>query len=137
MKKDIIFHPVKGIQVAIVRSITEEQAEEWNVIVINRNDQPVTSVFVTSKGYANSESGTNAEQRTSTLRHFFPEIPSGGHVVVEPILPDVFHLNNEFWISYFIGSQIYDKKFIFVPDSIVEANMMTIDPPGLEGVLHE
>jgi hypothetical protein len=46
-------------------------------------------------------------------------------------------LNNEFWVSYFIGSQIYDKKFIFVPDSIIEENMMTIDPPGLEGVLHE
>ncbi|MHA4737388.1 hypothetical protein [Dyadobacter sp. MSC1_007] len=137
MKKDIIFHPVKGIQVAIVKSITEDHAEEWNVIVINRNDQPVTSVFVTSKGYGNSESGTNTDQRTSTLRHFFPEIPAGEHVVVEPILPDVFHLNNEFWVSYFIGSQIYDKKFIFVPDSIVEANMMTIDPPGLEGVLHE
>ena len=66
-----------------------------------------------------------------------PEIPSGGHVVVEPIMPDVFHLNNEYWVSYFIGSQIFDKKFIFVPDSIVEENMMTIDPPGLEGVLHE
>lgn len=137
MKKDIIFHPVKGIQVAIVKSVADDHTEEWNVIVINRNDQPVTSVFVTSKGYGNSESGTNTDQRTSTLRHFFPEIPAGEHVVVEPILPDVFHLNNEFWVSYFIGSQIYDKKFIFVPDSIVEANMMTIDPPGLEGVLHE
>ena len=137
MKKDIIFHPVKGIQVAIVKSVADDLAEEWNVIVINRNDQPVTSVFVTSKGYGNSESGTNTDQRTSTLRHFFPEIPAGEHVVVEPILPDVFHLNNEFWVSYFIGSQIYDKKFIFVPDSIVEANMMTINPPGLEGVLHE
>ena len=104
---------------------------------INRNDEAVTSVFVTSKGYGNSESGTNTDQRTSTLRHFFPEIPSGGHVVVEPIMPDVFHLNNEFWVSYFIGSQIFDKKFIFVPDSIIEENMMTIDPLGLEGVLHE
>ncbi|WP_090387075.1 hypothetical protein [Dyadobacter sp. SG02] len=137
MKKDIIFHPVKGIKVAIVRSTNELNAEEWNVIVINRNDEPVTSVFVTSKGYGNTESGTNTDQRTSTLRHFFPEIPSGGHVVVEPIMPDVFHLNNEFWVSYFIGSQIFDKKFIFVPDSIVEENMMTIDPLGLEGVLHE
>lgn len=137
MKKDIIFHSVKGIQVAIVRSTNELNAEEWNVVVINRNDGPVTSVFVTSKGYGNSESGTNTDQRTSTLRHFFPEIPPGDHVVVEPIMPDVFHLNNEFWISYFIDSQIYDKKFIFVPDSIVEENMMTIDPLGLEGVLHE
>jgi len=137
MKKDIIFHPVQGIQVAIVRSINAEQAEEWNVIVINRNEQPITNVFVTSKGYGNSESGTNSDQRTSTLRHFFPEIQPSEHVVVEPIMPDVFHLNNEFWVSYFIGKQIYDKKFIFVPDSIIEDNLIQISPLGLEGVLHE
>jgi hypothetical protein len=137
MKKDIVFHPVKGIQVAIVRDVNEAQQEEWSVILINRNDETVTNVFVTSKGYSNSESGTNSDQRTSTLRHFFPEIAAGGHTVVEPIMPELFHLNNEYWVSYFIGSQIYDKKFIFVPDSIVEANLMTITPPGLLGVLHE
>jgi hypothetical protein len=52
-------------------------------------------------------------------------------------MPDVFHLNNEFWVSYFIGKQIYDKKFIFVPDSIIEDNLIQISPLGLEGVLHE
>ncbi len=137
MKKDIIFHPVQGIQVAIVRSINESGADEWNVIVINRNQEPITNVFVTSKGYGNTESGTNSDQRTSTLRHFFPEIKASEHVVVEPIMPDVFHLNNEFWVSYFIGNQIYDKKFIFVPDSIIEDNLIPISPLGLEGVVHE
>lgn len=137
MKKDIIFHPVSGIKVAIVRNNNEPEQEDWSVIVINRNEQPVNNVFVTSKGYSNSESGTNSDQRTSTLRHFFPEIGAGKHVVVEPIMPELFHLNNEYWVSYFIGNQIYDKKFIFVPDSIVEANLMTIDPPGLQGVLHD
>ncbi|KQS25356.1 hypothetical protein [Dyadobacter sp. Leaf189] len=137
MKKDIIFHPVKGIQVAIVKNLNELQQEEWNVIVINRNEQPITNVFVTSKGYSNSESETNSDQKTSTLRHFFPEIAPSEHAVVEPIMPDVFHLNNEFWVSYFIGNQIYDKKFIFVPDSIIDANLTNIEPLGLQGVLHE
>ncbi|WP_149241176.1 hypothetical protein [Dyadobacter sp. 32] len=137
MKKDIIFHPVQGVQVAVVRKINEQNAAEWNVVVINRNPQSITNVFVTSKGYGNSESGLNSEQKTSTLRHFFPEITSGQHQVVEAIMPDVFHLNNEFWISYFLGNQIYDKKFIFVPDSIVDDNIIEIVPLGLEGVLHE
>jgi hypothetical protein len=137
MKKDIIFHPVQGVQVAIVRTINDSDTAEWNVIVINRNDKPITNCFVTSKGYSNSESGTNSDQRTSTLRHFFPEIQPGAHVVVEPIMPDVFHLNNEFWISYFLEKQIYDKKFIFVPDSIIEDNLIVIDPLGVEGILHE
>ena len=137
MKKDIIFHPVQGVQVAVVRKINEQNTAEWNVVVINRNDQPITNVFVTSKGYGNTESGLNSDQKTSTLRHFFVEIAAGKHQVVEAIMPDVFHLNNEFWISYFLGNQIYDKKFIFVPDSIVEDNIIEIVPLGLEGVLHE
>ncbi|GAB2764420.1 hypothetical protein GCM10027275_01900 [Rhabdobacter roseus] len=137
MKKDIDFLPVEGIQVAIVKKTNELNQAEWHVVLLNRNQVPITNVFVTSKGYANGESGTPTEQRTSTLRHFFAEVPSGGHVVVEPIMPELFHLNNEYWVSYFIESQIYDKKFIFVPDSIVEANLMEIIPLGLEGVLHE
>lgn len=137
MKKDIIFHPVEGVKVAIVRTIDELNEAQWNVIVLNRNNQPITGVFVTSKGYGNTESGDNAGIKTSTLRHFFPEIKAQDHVVVEPIMPEVFHLNNEFWISYFLGNQIYDKKFIFVPDSIVEDNIIEIEPLGLEGVLHD
>jgi hypothetical protein len=137
MKKDIIFHPVEGVKVAIIREINELNEAQWNVIVINRNEQPITGVFVTSKGYGNTESGQNADIKTSTLRHFFPEIKPADYVVVEPIMPDVFPLNNEFWISYFLGNQIYDKKFIFVPDSIVEDNIIKIEPLGLEGVLHD
>ena len=135
MKKDIPFLPVEGIQVAIVRTINALNAEEWHVTLINRNDQPITNVFVTSKGYGSLE--TNADQKTSTLRHFFPEVPSGGHVIVEPIMPALFHLTNEYWVSYFIENQVYDKKFIFVPDSIVPDHLIDIKPLGLVGVLHE
>lgn len=137
MKKDIPFHPVQGIQVAIVRRINAENTAEWSVVVVNRNPTAITTVMVTSKGYSNSESGLNSGQKTSTLRHFFPEINAEQHQVVESIMPEVFHLTNEFWISYFLGNQIYDKKFIFVPDSIVEDNIVEIAPFGLEGVLHE
>jgi hypothetical protein len=137
MKKDIPFHPVQGIQVAIVRNINQANVAEWSVVVINRNLLPINTVMVTSKGYSNTESGLGTGQKTSTLRHFFPEIQPEQHQVVETIMPEVFHLNNEYWISYFLENQIYDKKFIFVPDSIVEHNLVEITPFGMEGVLHE
>jgi len=35
-------------------------------------------------------------------------------MLIEPIDPNVLHLNNEYWVSYYIGSQIYDKRFVFV-----------------------
>ena len=53
------------------------------------------------------------------------------------ITPDVFHLNNEYWVSYYIGNQIFDKKFIFVPDSIREENLILIENLNLKGILHE
>lgn len=137
MKKDIPFLPVEGIQIAIVRKLNEANEPEWDVVLLNRNEVPITNVFVTSKGYSNSENGSDLVQKTSSLRHFFAEVPASGSMTIEPIMPGVFHLNNEFWVSYFIDNQIYDKKFIFVPDSIVEGNLVEIAALGASGVLHK
>ena len=134
MKKDISFLPVEGVQIVIARQQNGSGEYDWQVFLINQNDVPIKTVFVTSKGYGQKN---DEEQKTSVLRHFFVEVPPGGHEVVETILPDVFHLNNEYWVSYFIDEQIFDKKFIFVPDSIVEENLVTVPALGLEGILHE
>jgi len=134
MKKDINFLPVEGVQIAIARKETLVGDYDWQVLLINRNDTPIHTVFVTSKGYGEKDA---EEQKTSILRHFFADVSAGAYEVVETIMPDVFHLNNEYWVSYYIDNQIFDKKFIFVPDSIVEANLVQIPTLGLEGILHE
>jgi hypothetical protein len=86
-----------------------------------------------SKGYGEKNGET---QRTSTLRHFLDMVPAQSTAVIEPIDPSVFHLNNEYWVSYYVGTQIYDKKFVFVPDTICDANISLIKELQLEGVLH-
>ena len=133
MKKDINFLPVEGVHIVIARKDNLIGGYDWQVFLINQNDVSIQTVFVTSKGYGLKN---DEEQKTSTLRHFFVEIQPGAHEVVETIMPDVFHLNNEYWVSYFIGKQIFDKKFIFVPDSIIEENLVTIPALGLEGIFH-
>jgi HEPN domain-containing protein len=133
VKKDINFLPVEGIQVVVARKLTELNQYDWCVYLINQNQQPIHTVFVTSTGYGEKN---GEEQKTATLRHFFVSIESGANEIVETIMPDVFHLNNEYWVSYYIGSQIYDKKFIFVPDSITESHLVNIPALGLEGILH-
>jgi hypothetical protein len=40
-------------------------------------------------------------------------------------------------VSYYIDGQIYDKKFIFVPDSITEGNLSRIEQLDLVGVVHK
>ena len=133
MKKDINFLPVEGVQIAIARKENLIGGYDWQVFLINQKDVPIKTVFVTSKGYGRKG---DEEQKTSTLRHFFVEVKPGTHEVVESIMPDVFHLNNEYWVSYYIDNQVFDKKYIFVPDSIVEEHLVTIPALKLDGILH-
>lgn len=62
---------------------------------------------------------------------------------VEVITKEVFHLINEYWVSYFVDARLpdgqgnlYDKKFRFVPESINTNQLTFIEVLGSEGVLH-
>lgn len=129
MKKDIDFSPVKNVHIVIAKT-----EEGWKVFIINRNKEKLENVMITSRGY-----GLNMKenQKTSTLRHMIPYLDPGMFALVEPIDESVLHLNNEYWVSYFMDGQVYDKKFIFVPDSIIEDNLIHIEELEMMGILHD
>ena len=129
MKKDIDFSPVKNVHVVIART-----EEGWKVFIINRNAEKLENVMITSKGYGEQK---GESQATSTLRHMIPYLDPGMYALVEPIDESVLHLTNEYWVSYFINGQVFDKKFIFVPDSIIEANLSFIEELKMRGILHD
>jgi hypothetical protein len=133
MKKDIDFDPVEGVSVAIATQHNELGQPVWNVYLLNNNPFDLDNVLVTSKGYGVYE---GEEIKTSVLRHMFEQVPAKSFVKIEPIDPAIFHINNEYWVSYYRGQKIFDKKFIFVPDSIVESNLIDISMLNLRGVLH-
>jgi hypothetical protein len=133
MKKDIEFLPVKDISLAIAKKTNELNQEEWYVYIINRKEIPIANILITSKGYGEME---GEKKQTSVLRQFIEKIDPLQAVVIEPINPDLFSLFNEFWVSFYIGEHIFDKKFIFVPGSIKDENLSLIKEIGLEGVLH-
>ena len=133
MKKDIKIPTVENVTLAIAREKNLLDQYEWKVYLINNNPYPIENTLVASKGYGEKEGET---QRTSTLRHFLETVPEKATTAIESIDPNVFHLNNEYWVSYYVGMQIYDKKFVFVPDSICEANITFIKELQQEGVLH-
>lgn len=131
MIKDIQFKEVKNIAVAVVRD-GDEDSDLWDVYLLNMNPIPVTGVFITSKGYGE----INQEARkTSELRWFFDEIQANGVVKIEAIVEDVFGLHNEYWVSYYIGTQIYDKRFVFLAESIKPENFTKIPILSQKGVL--
>ncbi len=135
MKHDIKFPTVEGISIAVVKEQEENSQTLWQVYLVNSNDFDITNLTVRSKGYGNNSEGLF--QETSTLRYFINSVGARRYEPIELIDESVFHLNNEYWVSYFVNEQIYDKKFIFVPDSIIENNLTPI--PILErlGVLHK
>lgn len=129
MKKDIDFSPVKNVTLTVVK-----MGDEWEVYLLNRSDKKLDTILITSKGYGEKD---GSQQKTSLLRHAIPYVDPGMYAKVESIQPEVFHLTNEYWVSYYIDGQIYDKKFLFVPDSIVDENLVEIPELGAQGVLHD
>ena len=133
MKKDIEFPKVKGVSVAVIKRPLSEIEAEWVVYLINENDFPLENALVCSTGYGEM----NGEKRkSSTLRHGFPIVPAKSTSFIEPIAPEVFVLTNEYWISYYVGNQLFDKKYVFVPETIIDDNLVTVPLLGEKGVLH-
>lgn len=133
MIKDIKIPEVKNVTLAIARIKNPGERDDWKVYLINNNDHPIDNTLVASKGYGEKD---GEPQQTSVLRHFLETVPAHSIALVEPIDPALFHLNNEYWVSYYVGRQIFDKRFVFVPDAIREENISFIRELDMEGVLH-
>lgn len=132
MKKDIKINPVTGVKLAIVKE-ESDAGTGWAVYILNLNLIELSTVLINSKGYGL----INGEKRTtSTLRHHVKELKAQEFVRVEPIDPALFSLTNEFWVSYFILDELFDKKFIFTPGSFDPSQIRLIPELGKEGVLH-
>jgi hypothetical protein len=88
-------------------------------------------VLVTSKGYG-FHGGEKV--KTSTLRHFLDIVPPHDFAKVEPIVETVFGLNNEYWVSFYVNKVMFDKKYLFLPETISEeffTHIPVIDKKGV------
>lgn len=130
MIKDIVFPEVEDIAVAVIQEV--EGLDEYNVYLINLKFTDITNVLITSTGYGviNEE-----HKKTSTLRHYFEVIKLQDFMTIEPISKEVFGLSNEYWISFTMNGQLMDKKFVFLPETIVETNFVNVPIINKKGVL--
>jgi len=131
MKKDLPENNVEDIAIAVALEGESVEAKTWYVYLINLKDQDIENVLITSKGYGEKD---GEQVKTSTLRHMFPLVEARSFKLIEPIDEQTFGLNNEYWLSYYIDRNIFDKKFIFLPESIVESNFIKlplINKPGV------
>jgi len=132
MLKDIPQLAVENIVVAIIKEPNDEGEMVWNAYVINLYDQEISNVLVSSKGYGSFE---GREVKTSVLRHLIGNIDANDYAKIEPIMENLFGLSNEFWVSFYKGKDIYDKKYIFLPETISEDNFTMIPVLNKKGVM--
>lgn len=132
MKKDLPVNVVENVSIAVVMESASPEAKNWNVYLINLKDEVIETVLVSSKGYGEK----NGEAvKTSILRHSIGNVAPHDYAMIEMIDEQVFGLTNEYWLSYYINGVIYDKKFVFVPESIVESNLIRVPVLNKPGVM--
>ena len=130
MKSDLNIPKVEGVEIAAV--MRDDDHQLWDIVIINRNAYPLKNVLITSKGYGK----INREKKeTSTLRHMIEALSPHSFTVVEPIQTEVFDLTNEYWVSYYLHEQIYDKKYIFPPETIQVSDASKINGFELTGII--
>jgi hypothetical protein len=132
MKKDILQPVVEGISIAVVLESEDPVSRHWNVYLVNHRTEKIENVLVSSKGYGTKD---GKEVKTSTLRHSMGSLEGQSFSTIEAIDEQVFGLTNEYWLSFYIGTQLYDKKFIFLPESIIDSNLIRIPLVNKPGVM--
>jgi len=132
MIKDLPDNTVKDIAIAVALEKETAESKIWYVYLINLKNEPIENVLITSKGYGEKD---GVQVKTSVLRHMIPVLEANSFKLVEPIDEATFGLNNEYWLSYYIGKNIFDKKFIFLPESIVEMNFVRLPVVNKVGVM--
>lgn len=132
MKKDLPENIVEDISIAVSLESETPETKSWSVYLINRKRETLKNVLVTSKGYDVSD---GKDIKTSILRHFIGDVEANSFALIEPIDDALFGLTNEYWLSYYIDGVIYDKKFIFLPESVVDENFIKLPILNKPGVL--
>ena len=132
MKKDFPENIVEDVAMAVVLLSETPEVKNWTVYVINLKDVHLDNVLISSKGYGEKD---GRQVKTSVLRHLIGDLKPQSFAGVEAIDTEVFGLTNEYWLSYYINGTIYDKKFIFLPESIVDENLMRIPLLNKPGVM--
>ncbi len=130
MKKDIEIPEVTGVKVAVAKSLDQNGESEWRAYLINENLIDLEQVMITTKGY---EKADGSGRKTSILRHVIQGVAPQSYAIIERVQPTTFGFYNEFWVSFYILNELFDKKFVLPP--FLEFDVEIIDTLELPGKL--
>lgn len=129
MKKDIQIPIAQNVYVAAVDQWDGEKLnKDWWVYLINDQNEALEAAILVSRGYGEG-------LQTSTMRHGFGTLAPKSITKVELLQEEVFKLNNEFFLTFFQGNKLFERKFVFERHQITEANTVEIPLMDENGVL--
>jgi hypothetical protein len=135
MREELLGPKVEDVAMAIVQEKGENDEAIYNAYLLNLKDNEILEgIIVTSKGYGENVN-TGEKVKTSMLRHCLEILLPNEAARIEPIMEEVFGLTNEYWVSFWINDNMYDKKYIFLPETIQEKNMKLIPVLGMKGLM--
>ena len=134
MKEGLFGPKVENVGVAVVQDFNEENIEIFNVYLLNLRDDIMEGIIITSTGYGEN-ANTGERLKTSTLRHCLEVMLPNEAAKIEPIMEDVFGLANEYLVSFWVNDVMYDKKYVFLPETISSTKMKEIPVLGKKGVM--
>jgi hypothetical protein len=131
MKKDIEIPLVVDVYMAIVKEFNPEfKCDDWNAYIINNKDVDLETVLIVSKGV-----DENKGLESSQMRHKIDNLPSKSYAKVELLQGNVLNLSNFFNVSFFAGSLLFDRKYLFKKGIIKEGNLRKIPMLNKRGIL--
>ncbi len=134
MREELLGPKVENVAVAVVQELSENNEKCFNVYLLNLRDDIMEGIIITSKGYGEN-AVTGEKVKTATLRHSLEILLPEEAAKIEPIVEEVFGIANEYWVSFWVNDQMFDKKFIFPAESINDSNIKLIPVLGIKGVI--
>ncbi|MES2798797.1 MAG: hypothetical protein V4638_02170 [Bacteroidota bacterium] len=134
MREELLGPKVENVAVAIVNEKDEEGNENFYAYLLSFRDDIMEGIIISSTGYGQNAS-TGETVKTSTLRHTLEILLPNEGAKIEPIMDEVLGLANEFWVSFWVNDVMYDKKFVFLPETISKEKMIPIPLLGVKGIL--
>ena len=134
MREELKGPKVENVSVALVEIPLDNDEKEYIIYLLNLRDDIIEGIIIASTGYGVNPK-TGEEVKTSTLRRGIELMLPNEAARIEPIMPELFHLTNEFWVSFWIDDVMYDKRFLFLPGSIKQEDFKMIELLGQKGIM--
>ncbi len=129
MRKDIEIPKVENVHIVAVKEWDKDfTGQQWNIYLVNNRKDEITTVLVMSRGKSD-------DRKTSTLRHGLGNMESKTAAKVEFIPTEVLGFTNEYLVTFFAENKLFERKFIFEPNSISEENVTAVPVLESDGIM--